>query len=55
MAPNSQNRTSVTTINYRKIPQNYPAGWDYYELMKGHDAMIAVPTQLAQVLKALDK
>jgi hypothetical protein len=32
-----------------------PAGWDYYELMKGHDAMITVPTELAQVLKALDK
>ena len=31
------------------------AGWDYYELMKGHDAMITVPTELAQVLKALDK
>jgi pimeloyl-ACP methyl ester carboxylesterase len=29
-------------------------GWDYHELMRGHDAMITAPKELVQMLEALD-
>ena len=28
-------------------------GWEYYELMKGHDAMITTPEELGQMLNKL--
>jgi hypothetical protein len=33
--------------------QNSPAGWDYHELMKGHDVMITAPKELVQLLETL--
>ena len=34
--------------------QRSSQGWDYHELMKGHDVMITAPSQLVQMLEALD-
>ena len=35
--------------------QKSPADWDYHELSKGHDAMIIVPNELAQLLQTMIK
>ena len=34
--------------------QKSPGGWDYDELMRGHDAMITAPKELVQMLEILD-
>jgi hypothetical protein len=31
------------------------AGWNYYELKTGHDAMITVPGKLVQIFEELNK
>ncbi|MGC2573973.1 MAG: alpha/beta hydrolase [Candidatus Nitrosopolaris sp.] len=60
----------ITNPKSRKIPKSYicctefgsaqfkvlesPADWDYHELMKGHDVMIATPKELVQLLETLE-
>jgi hypothetical protein len=34
--------------------QKSQAGWDYHELMRGHDAMITAPKELVELLESLD-
>ena len=59
----------ITNPEAKKLPKSYisctefgdsqfkaqksPAGWDYHELMKGHDSMITAPKELAQMFEAL--
>lgn len=35
--------------------QESKAGWDYHELMRGHDAMITSPNELGELLESVNK
>jgi pimeloyl-ACP methyl ester carboxylesterase len=35
--------------------QESKAGWDYHELMRGHDAIITAPNELGELLETLNK
>jgi hypothetical protein len=41
---------NLGSLNLRLKNQNHKKGCEYHELMKGHDAMIIVPMELAQML-----
>lgn len=63
-----QQRVHLTSSQAQRLPRTYilctgfgfqaeareaqRLGWDYFELETGHDAMIIVPTELAQTLNA---
>lgn len=61
----------ITNLLAKALPRNYisfsefgisqfkfqesKAGWDYHELMRGHDAMITSPIELGELLESLNK
>jgi hypothetical protein len=44
---------NLGSLNLRLKNQNHKKGCEYHELMKGHDAMIIVPMELAQMLDSI--